>query len=90
MQSSCGKSGGSKNMELLKHLKLLKLSVDISKFHKFQNFQYFHKLLNIYVLTAPPSIQSLMAWKLKDRLKTKKYWNCFLSKLTTNLSQMSN
>ena len=93
MQSSCGKSGGSKNMELLqllKPLELLKLSVDIRKFHKFQNFQYFHKLLNIYILTTPPSIQSLMAWKSKDRLETKKYWDCFLSKSTTNLSQMSN
>ena len=87
MQSNCEKSGGSKNMELLKHLKLLKLSVDIRKFHK---FQYFHKLLNIYVLNTPLSNHPYMAWKEKNRLITKKQLQAFPSKWATNLSQMSN
>ena len=77
-------------MELLQPLKLLKLSVDIRKFHKFQNFQYLHKLLNIYVFTTPLSNHSFMAWIANNRLITKKQLQALSSKWATNLSQMSN
>ena len=76
--------------QLLKPIKLLKLSVDIRKFHKFQYFQYFHKLLNIYIFTTPLANDSLMAWKSKSRLRTNCNWDGLRSNSATNLSQVSN
>ena len=48
--------------QVLKHLKLLKLSIDIRKFHK---FHYFYKLLNIYVFTPPKLFNNSFILALK-------------------------
>jgi hypothetical protein len=51
--------------QVLKHLKLLKLSIDIRKFHKFHYLQYFDKLLNIYIFIPPKLFKNLFILALK-------------------------
>ena len=58
---------------------LLKLQASMWDFHKFQDFHYFHKFLNIYVFTTPE------LWG-----ETKKKLVKFSSNCDTNFLHMTN
>jgi len=65
MQNNCERKGGAKYINITHPPKLLKLSVNIRNFHKFQDFNYLHKFPNIYILTMPQSNKYLMGYKMK-------------------------